>query len=147
MSIKEKKLKILKNMVKKYDYLLNICNKIEYNLNYVNDFEYTKYNLINIHAINENTFNFNLWFEYNNLKSIDFYKTNKNFNKKYSYVYKTLNNLIDYLENIIKCYSKYIKKDILLIVLINNLCLNTENKDLHKFFNLPIFYNGKYINF
>ena len=137
MSLKESKIKLLKSNYNYSEKLLNICNKIEYNLNYVNSFEYSKYNLINIHSVNENTFNFSFENNYNVLINNYSEMNKKEFNYIYSFVYKQLNYLIDLLENIIKMYSKYIKKDILLKVQINNLMFNTEidNKFISEFFN------------
>lgn len=126
MNIKESKIKLLKKYYKYSEQLLNILNKIEYNLNYVQNFEYTNYNLINIHSIIEQTFNFSFEHNYNILINNYNDMNRQNFNNVYSFVYKQLNNLIDYLENIIKIYSKYIKYDILLNILIKNLKLNTK---------------------
>ena len=119
MSIKKSKIKLLKKLYEYSKKLLNICNRIEYLFNRFNIDMYN-YNLNNIHSEIENTFNYKL---FDNL----YYIFDNNSLKNYSYVYKTLNNYIEQLENIIKIYKPYLKNiDILTNILINDLKLNTH---------------------
>lgn len=140
MNIKENKIKLLNKLVKYSDNLLNVLNKIEYTFNYLNNFNYSKYNIVNIHSIIENSFNINFVRWYNKLLNNDFENINTNFNKTFSFLYSEINNLINFYENTIKFYMKYYKfctnKNLLLVIEYNNLCFNTkiDNKYLSEYF-------------
>ena len=141
MSLKESKIKLLTKIYTYLNKLLNISNSIEYTLNFVNHFDYDKYNLINIHSLNENTFNYNMYnFYYEMIDNINNIDNINDFDNKFKYVYRMFNKTIDKLENIIKVYSKFIKHNILCLVLVNDLNLNNNVKNYSEFFKNYDFY-------
>lgn len=120
MKIRDIKLKMVLDDYHKANNLLNLCNEIETELNYNLNFDYSKVNLINLHSILENTFSFETC--YSTITYIHLF----------SQSYKELNKLVDYLENVIKVYSVYVKNQDLK-QRIKKLGLNT-NSDKSEFF-------------